>query len=259
MQVVCCQLNIVWENKPTNYATVRSMLATADPAAGALVVLPEMFSTGFSMNVAGIAEGVPSETVGFLSDTARAFGVWLIGGVVTVGADGRGRNEAVVVDPSGDEVARYQKIHPFTFGEEGEHYSGGDAVTTFDWHGVTVAPFICYDLRFPEAFRVAVKRGAQLFPVIANWPAAREAHWIALLRARAIENQAYVVGVNRCGEDPVLAYSGRSLIVDPQGEIVADVGNAAGILKAEIDPEVVTAWRARFPALRDMRFAITRE
>lgn len=243
----------MWEDKPANYAAVRAILCDAAPPPASLVVLPEMFSTGFSMNVQGISEGKPSETAAFLAETAKAFGVFLIGGLVTMGAAGRGQNEAVAMNPLGEEVARYRKIHPFTFGLEGEHYRGGDRIVTFDWCGARVAPFICYDLRFPEVFREAVKTGAQLFPVIANWPSAREAHWIALLRARAIENQAYVVGVNRCGNDPGLAYSGRSMVIDPLGEVVADAGNDAGIIAAEIDMEKLEAWRTEFPALRDMR------
>jgi len=253
MQVICCQPNIVWEDKPANFGAVRAMLSVAPPERNSLVVLPEMFSTGFSMDVPAIAEGESSETAVFLSEIARDFGVFVVGGIVTIGPDGRGRNVAVAMDPRGVELARYAKIHPFTFGREGEHYTGGTEVVTFDWRGATVAPFICYDLRFPEVFREAVRLGAQLFLVIANWPAAREAHWIALLRARAIENQAYVVGVNRCGSDPALAYSGRSMVFDPLGEIVAEAGGEAGTLSAEIDLGKLEAWRMDFPVLRDMR------
>jgi omega-amidase len=254
MQVVCFQLNIRWEDKAANFSTIRRMLEASVPEAGSLVVLPEMFSTGFSMNVQSIAEGEPSETAAFLADCARRFGVWMLGGLVTPFPDGCGRNEALVVDPLGTETLRYAKIHPFSFGGEGEFYSGGDAIKTFKWQGFVVAPFICYDLRFPEVFRLAVQKGAQLFPVIANWPAVREAHWITLLKARAIENQAYVVGVNRCGADPKLEYSGRSIIIDPHGEILADAGTEQGVASADVDLEELKKWRAEFPALRDIRY-----
>ncbi|MGE5611551.1 MAG: nitrilase-related carbon-nitrogen hydrolase [Bacillota bacterium] len=176
-----------------------------------------------------------------------------MGGVVTTAADGRGRNEAVVFSPEGEEVACYQKIHPFTFGGEANHYAAGSEIVTFRWGAFTVCPFVCYDLRFPEVFRLAVRRGADLFAVIANWPASREHHWLTLLQARAIENQAYVVGVNRCGRGNVLAYSGRSVIIDPRGRIVADAGNGEGVVHAAVDAESLRNYREAFPALRDMR------
>ena len=258
MRVVCFQLNIQWEDKEANYATIDRMLEQTMPQPGSLVVLPEMFSTGFSMNVQSIAEGEPSQTVAFLTRCARKFGVWMLGGLVTTFPNGRGRNEAVVVNPHGIETSRYSKIHPFTFGREGDFYSGGDEIKMFEWDGLVVAPFICYDLRFPEVFRLAMQKGAQFFPVIANWPAAREEHWITLLKARAIENQAYVAGVNRCGVDLKLEYSGRSVILDPCGEVLADAGNEQNVISADVDVDAIEKWRAEFPALRDMRCEIGR-
>jgi omega-amidase len=252
MKIVCCQLDIVWENKTANYQKVRSLLDAAKAPAGSLVVLPEMFSTGFSMNVSGIREDNKSETENFLAATARDLGLSMLGGLVTANADGRGRNEAVVFTPEGKLVCRYAKIHPFTFGGESKHYAAGTEIVTFDWHGFVVTPFICYDLRFPEIFRAAVRRAANLFVVIANWPSRRVEHWTTLLQARAIENQAYVVGVNRAGQDPKLVYPGRSLIINPRGEIIADGGGQEVAVSAEVDLGEVTAWRNEFPALQDI-------
>jgi predicted amidohydrolase len=253
MQIACAQLDILWEDKPANYAKVERLLDDAALPASALVVLPEMFSTGFSMNVATIAEAPHAETERFLAACARRRNVNLLAGVVTRGPHGMGRNEAVVYDAAGTNVVRYQKLHPFTGGGETRHYAPGDRTVAFDWNGFRVAPFICYDLRFPEVFRAAARSGANLLAVLANWPASRETHWVTLLRARAIENQAYVAAVNRCGNDPSLAYSGRSLIIDPRGEILADAGAAEGVIRADIDPETVAAYRREFPALADAR------
>ncbi|MCF7764789.1 MAG: carbon-nitrogen family hydrolase [Verrucomicrobia bacterium] len=250
-RVVCAQLDLVWEDKPANFDKARALLDGVEP--GSLVLLPEMFPTGFSMNVAAIGEGIPSESERFLSELARERGICLVAGLVTPADDGRGRNEAVVFDPEGKLLGRYCKLHPFTFGGESEHYQRGSEIVTFPWAGFVVAPFICYDLRFPEAFRAAVRRGATLFVVIANWPSRRVNHWVTLLRARAIENQAYVVAVNRCGSDPKLEYPGRSLVIDPQGEILQDAGDSEGCISAAMDPEVVASWRAQFPALQDIR------
>ncbi len=253
MQVICCQLDVVWEDRRANHEKVRAMLAAAAPPPRSLVVLPEMFASGFSMDVPAIRQGPQKETESFLAGLARARGVFVLGGVVNASGRGRGRNEAVVFDPDGRELARYCKLHPFTPAGEQRHYECGQQVVCFEWEGFTAAPFICYDLRFPEAFRRAVARGAQLLIVIANWPQPREAHWTALLRARAIENQAYVVGVNRCGSDPRNAYSGGSMVVDPQGEIVAQAGSQECILRAELELSAVTDYRKQFPALDDMR------
>lgn len=253
MKIAGCQLNIVWENKSANFAKVRALLEAARLPPGSLIVLPEMFATGFSMNVTGITADGSSATEEFLSSIARQYQSAVVAGMATASPNGRGRNEAVVFGPSGEPIARYCKIHPFTFGGEAQHYEAGTDLVLFDWGGFKMAPFVCYDLRFPEVFRAAVRRGAQLFLVIANWPAKRLQHWITLLQARAIENQAYVCGINRCGQDPKLVYPGRSLLVDPQGEILTDGGDQEGVITAEIDPARVIAWRQEFPALPDIR------
>ena len=253
MKIYCCQSDIVWENKPANHARIRALLEKTSPAPGSLVVLPEMFSTGFSMNVAGIHEGQPSETEDFLIQIARQFRVYMLGGVVSLAHDGRGRNEAVLVSPQGAGLARYVKMQPFTLGGEGDNYLPGNEIVTFSWANFVVSPFICYDLRFPELFRAACSRGAQLFTVIANWPATRIQHWVTLLQARAIENQAYVAGVNRCGNDPRHAYSGRTLIISPRGEILADAGDSETVISAELDLPGLLAYRAELPFLQDRR------
>ncbi len=292
MKIYCCQLDSVWENKAANFAKAEKLIAGAKAPPGSLVLLPEMFATGFTMNVAGIAEpapqdsgaGVPpanpssragvspakatvptgrqdacptthppSQTAAFLSQAACRFGIFLMGGLVTATKDGRGRNQAAVFSPDGKEIARYTKCQPFSLGGESLHYEAGRETVTFDWQDCIVAPFICYDLRFPELFRAAVRRQAELFTVIASWPVKRIHHWVTLLQARAIENQVYVIGVNRTGADPKYVHNGRSLIVNHHGEIVADAGTAEGVISADIDLAALRAWRAEFPALQDMR------
>jgi omega-amidase len=252
VHVAAVQLDIAWEDEEVNHEKVRALVAGARLPRGALCALPEMFATGFSMNVARIVrEGSATET--FLAALAEQHGIFVCGAVVTRAADGRGLNQAVTFAPNGQLCARYTKIHPFSFGGEAEHFAPGNAVVTYRAGGVTVAPFICYDLRFPEIFRNAVKRGTQLYTVIANWPEPREAHWLALLKARAIENQAFVLGVNRCGRDPQLAYGGRSQVIDPRGTVLVDAGTGEGVFGGELDLEALASYRAAFPALADMR------
>ena len=253
MKIFCCQTNIFWEDKSANFAHVDQMFADAAFPERSLVLLPEMFATGFSMDVSAIAETDATETAKFLRETARRHSVYLLAGIVTRGPDGLGRNQAVALSPSGDELARYSKIQPFSLGGESTHYGAGDRLALFSWEGVRVAPFICYDLRFPELFRAAVRQGAELFALIANWPVARIHHWTILLQARAIENQAFVAGVNRCGDDPKLHYNGQSLIVNHHGDRLAEADDQPEIISADVDPADIRAWREQFPALKDMR------
>jgi omega-amidase len=247
------QLDIAWEDPQANFKRVRKLLEKSAPTKGSLVVLPEMFATGFSMNTAKIAEEDGGPTASFLSDLAAYYDVTVIGGLATCCEDSKPRNEAFIFDATGQRIARYCKLHPFTLGGESDCYEAGSEIITFKWNDFTVAPFVCYDLRFPEIFRRAVRRGATLMVVIANWPEARIGHWLTLLQARAIENQCYVVGINRCGFDPQLRYPGRSVVVDPYGVIVADAGNQERVLCAELDPKLVEMVRAKLPFLPDMR------
>ena len=253
MHIHCCQLDITWENKQANFAKARSLLTAAKPEHGSLVLLPELFATGFTMNTAPLAEKPGGETEQWLAGLARELGVFTLGGVLGAGAQGRGRNLSVVFSPEGREIARYAKIQTFTLGGETAAYEAGNEPVIFRWAGFAVTPFICYDLRFPEHFRAATRRGAQLITVIASWPVARIEHWVTLLRARAIENQAYVAGCNRCGADPKLTYNGRSLIVSPKGEVLADAGDGEKVIRAEVDLAALQALRKELPFLADMR------
>jgi predicted amidohydrolase len=123
----------------------------------------------------------------------------------------------------------------------------------FVWQDLQVAPFVCYDLRFPEIFRHATRKGAELLVVIANWPEARDSHWQALLPARAIENQAFLVGVNRVGSDPLVRYAGHSLILSPKGETLAAGGSEPEVLSAVLERQSLLDYRQKFPALNDIR------
>jgi omega-amidase len=255
MNVLAVQFDIAWENKQENFGRVRRMLEEAKPEAGSLVVLPEMFATGFSMNAERIAEQYGGETEQFLAATARQFDVYLVGGAAMRGRDGGARNKALVFSSDGELLAFYAKMRTFTPGDETRHYIAGTRPTVFDWHQAKVAPFICYDLRFPEIFRGATAaHQPELFLVLANWPEKRAHHWSAMLQARAIENQAYVVAVNRIGQDPFQHYVGQSMIINPQGEIVVNAGSGEGIIRAALDLAALKEYRQKFPFLADMNF-----
>lgn len=252
MQVVAVQLDIRWEDRKANHARVRELLERVDLQAGALVVLPEMFDTGFSMNTAATDPGDSSLSQAFCRQLAAERNVAVLAGMVAQTAQGRLANEAVAFSPEGIERVRYRKMQPFTLSGEHQHYPAGTQHALFEWNGVRIAPFICYDLRFPELFRPAARAGAELIVVIANWPEKRSEHWVRLLQARAIENQAFVLGVNRAGSDPTLVYDGRSSLFSPHGDAIFEAGRQEQVLSAIIDPDEVRTWRHDFPALRDI-------
>lgn len=249
--VYLVQLDSRWEDKAANFAQVRSLLSRAAPAPGSLIVLPEMFATGFSDHLDATLEPVEGPTTAFLRELAVGSGCTVLGGLVTPAGEGRGYNQALAVAPDGSAVARYSKVHPFRLGGEAAVHARGQGVVLFEWAGLKVAPLICYDLRFPELAREAVRAGAEMLIYLASWPVKRQQHWLTLLQARAIENQAYVIGVNRCGSDPRSTHSGRSVVVDPHGFSVADAGEQERVVCACIEPGLVREWRADFPAVRE--------
>lgn len=247
------QFDLAWEDASRNEATVEAWLDARRPEAGSLVVLPEMFSSGFSMKTELVALPPGGPTERRMAEAARKHGIWLVGGLAVRHFEGCA-NEAVVWGPDGKEAVRYRKQRPFTPGGESAAYRSGDGPVVFDWGGFRVVPFVCYDLRFPELFREATGRWRpEVFVVIASWPEKRVAHWVRLLQARAIEGQAYVVGVNRTGTDPFHTYPGRSVIVDPMGEIVADAGAADGAVEADLEEAPLREYRSKLPFLDDQR------
>jgi predicted amidohydrolase len=255
MQIAAVQFDIRWEDRQANHEHVRRLLDGVELRKGALVVLPEMFDTGFSMNTAATDPGAVSASEAFCRDLAAARNVAVLAGVVARATDGRLANEAIAFSPDGKELARYRKMQPFTVCGEHQHYPAGVRATSFEWEGVRVAPFICYDLRFPELFRPAARAGAELIVVIASWPfiETRSEHWVRLLQARAIENQAYVLGVNRTGTDPQFTYAGGSSLFDPVGHEIFHADSQEQVICAEVEADAVRSWRDEFPALRDVR------
>lgn len=253
MNVHLVQLDVAWEDRAANHVKIRALLDEAPPAPDSLVVLPEMAFSGFSLELDRTAQSEAREDETFLREIAARYRCTVVGGLVSRVGGGHGANQAVAVAPDGSILACYTKLQPFALGGEATPYPAGHELTFFTWNGFKVAPFICYDLRFPEHFRAAVKLGAELFVVIASWPVKRHHHWLTLLQARAIENLAFVVGVNRCGTDPNFTYNGRSVVVSPHGHIIADAGEQERVLGARIGVREVREWRTQFPALQDMR------
>ena len=251
MKIFALQFEIAWENPRVNYEIVSDLLESASITPGSLIVLPEMFATGFSMD-AELTSKFQSETQEFLYFSARKFTSFICAGLVMVDDQGLTRNCALLIDPTGKPIATFPKQHLFTLLDEDKFYSPGKNSTVCQVAEFCFSGLVCYDLRFPESFRQAVSRGAEVFAVIANWPAVRAEHWTVLLRARAIENQAYVIGVNRCGQGPKCDYMGGSTIIDPQGNLLVTAGDGPQVISADIDIESLRKYREAFPGLKDI-------
>jgi len=251
MQIYAIQFDIAWQDPDANFDKIRHLLSTIDLAGGALLVLPEMFATGFSMNTHQVVETLEGPTCRFLSDLAVTTACQVIAGVAIDGPRGP-HNEALMVSSDGTLVHRYAKRHLFSYAHEDRHYRPGSNLITFTVDDTICSTHICYDLRFPEDFRTVTLRGAELLVVIANWPSARHAHWTTLLAARAIENQAYVLGVNRVGSDPTQHYAGDTCLFDPRGSLVASAETQQGILHAELNLQELRDFRRDFPTLNDV-------
>lgn len=250
LTVAGVQPDIAWEQPDTNLRRADEAVARAAADGARLVVLPEMFATGFSMNAEAMASH--ADVIGaWVTAAARRHSVWLLAGLAVPG-EARPRNEARLVDPDGQMQAAYHKVHPFSLAREHEHFEGGTTIATVEVEGVRITPLVCYDLRFPELFRAAAAR-TDLFVVVANWPEARRTHWRALLQARAIENQAFVLGVNRVGEGDRLRYAGDSVLHDPLGEALATAAAQPGRVQGVVHAAQVRDVRARYSFLADRR------
>ncbi len=253
MKVAAIQHDTVWHSPPDNFTHLTPMIARAAAAGARLVLLTEMYSTGFGIETAGIAERPGGPSTAFLTEQAAQHGCWVGGSLAerTVSAE-LPHNTFVLAAPDG-RVHRYHKIHPFSYAHEHEHFASGAEHVVIDVEGLRCALFVCYDLRFADEFwALAAQVDAYLVP--ANWPASRRHHWRALLVARAIENQAYVVGCNRVGAAPGgLTYAGDSMIVDPLGEVLAAGAIQETIVIADVDPAAVAAARTHYPFLSDRR------
>ena len=252
MRLALAQMEPLWENKEGNLKASLKFLQEAKEKEADFILFPEMSMTGFSMHPERIGEDREnSRTLQFFQEKAREFEMYIGVGYVEYRLP-KSYNSFAIISPSGEILADYQKIHPFSFGTESVHYVGGERIVTCQVEEFTVAPFICYDLRFPEIFQIASET-AQLIVVPVNWPVERREHFMTLMKARAIENQCYMAGVNRVGHARTLAYVGDSMVVDPYGKVIAEAGDGEKVICVDLDLELVEKYRADFPMKKDRR------
>jgi omega-amidase len=248
LKVTLIQDEVAWEDKATNLARLQASIDGASRPTD-LMVLPEMFSTGFSMNAKLLAEDMDGTTVRWIRRLAQSCASDLLGSVM-IAEGGRFFNRLLWAKPDG-RLLTYDKKHLFRFAGEDKFYTAGSRHLTVELKGWRIRPFICYDLRFPIWTR-SLSQGYDLAIFVANWPEQRALHWQILLRARAIENQSYVIGLNRVGQDGnQLTYRGGSAVIDPTGKVLLELGDRKKVDTVELSALTLKEYRAAFPAWMD--------
>lgn len=256
LRIKALQIAIAWHEPAKNRRHIEQLLAQDADNAFDVLVLPEMFTTGFTMEPELVAEPLFGETSLWMRSIAVQYDCLVMGSVV-IREEEKYFNRLLAVSAEGI-VAQYDKRHLFRMGNEQAHYACGEKPVIFTWRNWRIRPLICYDLRFPVWSRNTAEEhylplAYDVLVYVANWPARRVMHWDALLRARAIENQAYVIGVNRIGADAhEVEHTGGSLILSPMGEVLAaGINNEESILTATLLSEEMRTYRQRFPAWMD--------
>ncbi len=251
MRIAAVQLEITLGRPESNISRARGLLAEAKQQGAEIVVLPELWTTGYDLErAAELAINLTSDNE--ISKLAREFDVYLCGSVIEK-SSGKFFNAFTIYSPSGELLAVYRKLHLFAPLREPEFLSAGDEPVAIELPWGKSGLAICYDLRFPELFRSYAVAGAQLILVCAEWPHPRLEHWRTLLRARAIENQAYVVACNAVGRANETVFFGHSMIINPWGEVLAEADEVETIVSAELDLAEVDRIRTQFPVLSDLR------
>lgn len=243
-RVAVVQYDIAWQSVAENLATIERMVEGVEADT---IILMEMFQTGFATDPRSVAEGMDGPTVAWMRALARRKDAAVVGSVAIREGDTY-RNRMLFVKPSGS-VEWYDKRHLFTPGREGEFFSAGDERRVVEWRGVRFLLQVCYDLRFAVWSRQRGDYDAIIYSAL--WPSPRRDVWQLLLRARAIENQCYVIGVNRIGREPELQYVGDTAVINPYGEAVVECGDEPRVAVVELDMARLEAFREKFPVWRD--------
>ncbi|OFZ19825.1 MAG: hypothetical protein A2X94_17295 [Bdellovibrionales bacterium GWB1_55_8] len=252
MKAALCQMNLAWQDPKANLVQVRTFLDEAKSKGADLIIFPEMCLTGFSMKTEEAAYAPDSRYLRELIESTKDCHSLVFAGVAVRRPEGPFNECWVLRD--GALLATYQKVNLFSYSGEHDAYRAGKAITLLGPSESAlprICPFICYDLRFPEIFLRGAEQGAELFVVIANWPEARREQWKLLLRARALDTQAFVIGVNRVGSGDGLSYSGESAVFDPSGKQLNEFGIEEGMVLVDLDPTQTGIFRSKFPVLAD--------
>ncbi len=252
MKIGLVQFSPIWEDKKESIEKVNSLLEKINLSEIELLIFPELSFTGFSMNVEQLAEEIDGESMRYFLKLSADNKINVFGGLIEKYED-KFYNTLIHFDENGLIKARYRKIHPFSMTNEDKHFSAGKEIVVTKIGHIRFGLSICYDLRFPELYRLLTLKGAEVLVNIANWPVPRIAHWELLTQATAVQQLAYFIGVNRTGDDPYNSYSGSTCIVSPAGEDLVRNFNDEKIIVYDIDVEEVNKIRKKFPFLEDVK------
>jgi predicted amidohydrolase len=250
MKIGLVQFSPVWENKKASSEKIIKMLANTDKVD--LLIFPEMSLTGFTMKSNDFAESLEGESYQFFAKLAKVKKCSIMFGMIERGKK-KIFNTLIHLNNQGKIITIYRKIHPFSYTSEDAFYGAGKEIAVTKSKGYKIGLSICYDLRFPELYRLYAKEKVHIIIDIANWPSARIEHWRTLLKARAIENQCYMVGVNRVDNDPALSYNGFSSAFDPMGNLLVEAADVEQLILAEVEKKYVVQVRNKLPFLKDMK------
>ncbi|XJZ28732.1 carbon-nitrogen family hydrolase [Bacillota bacterium Lsc_1132] len=254
LRVACLQIDIAFGDPEANFKIVKKQFEALDAQNLDVLVLPELWTTGYDLTrLDEIADRDGTATLNFLSELAKTYDVHVVGGSVAKQTDQGITNTMFMIDRQGKLLGEYSKLHLFQLMDEHLYLQHGEKTGLFQLEGTAAAGVICYDIRFPEWIRTHTAKGAEILFVVAEWPLPRLSHWRSLLISRAIENQCYVVACNRAGSDPSNVFAGHSLVIDPWGEIVAEAGEDAMVLRADIDLQLVQKVRKQIPIFNDRK------
>lgn len=253
MKIACVQMDIAFGEPELNYQRVMDYLREAAANGADTIVLPEMWNTGYALTELETLADSSNRTVEMLKSFAKEHAVNIVGGSVSTKKNEGFYNTMYVVDKNGELISEYNKAHRFGLMDEHIHLEEGNSLGTFKLEDIVYGGVICYDIRFPEWIRAQALNGAKLIFVSAEWPEARIDHWRILLQARAIENQCFIVAVNRIGSDPKNEFGGSTMAIAPWGEIRLDMKKQEGIAYVELDLEEVEEVRKRIPVFDDRR------
>jgi len=254
IQAGLVQMDIAYGDPGRNRIKAEQLIGEAVRRGASLVVLPELWTTGGDLKrAADLAEDWNGESVRLMRRLALEHRLYIVAGSFAELAPTGVYNTSFVVSPTGQVLTIYRKVHLFPLMGEDRCFQGGQSLTVADTGLARVGLSICYDVRFPEVYRCLAAAGARVITIAADFPRPREEHWVTLCRARAIENQVFVLAVNRVGSDPRNSFFGRTMAIDPWGEVILEADDQEQVLLAEIKLALVNEARGRIPVWEDRR------
>jgi len=258
MRISIIQMDIVKGCPDKNFESVTKKIEEASASTPDVILLPEMWNTSYSLeNISEIGDSNGKRTKEVMSSLAKKFNVNIVAGSVAAVRCGKVYNKLMVFNRDGEQIAEYDKLHLFGLMDENKYISPGEKLCLFELDGIKCGAMICYDLRFPELARMLTLKGSKMLFIPAQWPEPRIHHWRTLMMARAIENQVFMVASNRVGVEEPNIFVGGSMVVDPWGQILAELRNGEeSIVEASIDFEVLQDARRTIPVLQDRRLDI---